>query len=78
MHKYVGLLRKKGVLPSIRPRAVAALTCRRCDQPAAVRVDHAQLGVRVYCLQHFRRLGDVPPGSAITWARRGSVTLRHG
>jgi hypothetical protein len=44
------------------------MTCRRCDQPAAVRVDHAQLGVRVYCLQHFHRLGDVPPGSSIRWA----------
>jgi hypothetical protein len=51
-----------------RARPISQLACRRCGEPAAVRVEHAAFGTRVYCLDHFRRLGDVPPGSAVTWA----------
>lgn len=43
--------------------------CHRCAEQGVVRVAHAEHGVRVYCLDHFHRLTDVPPGCTVTWAR---------
>lgn len=42
--------------------------CLRCAAQGVVRVAHSERGVRVYCLDHFHRLTDVPPGSVVTWA----------
>jgi hypothetical protein len=51
-----------------RRKPISSKACWRCEKAASVEVSHAQRGARLYCIDHFHRLGDVPPGAVVRWA----------
>lgn len=52
-----------------RRKPVSQEKCHRadCGASAAIRVVHGKSS-KTYCLEHFHRIIDVPPGSSTTWA----------